>query len=361
MSDPNKKRDLLVFHRGALGDLLISLPFLAALPAHFGVKSLELVGQNKIIKLFANQPFVKVTFDQDRAFWAGLYSDPPKVSAFLATLLEKCVGAVVFSSLAYNSNKPENKWPDSNELVRNELVRNELGSGIQDPLVKGLWMAGLKNIMIAPSRPIPGTGVHLLDQMFESTKVPRLIKKTVIIPKRDALEKAKIFLSENGLKQDSFLTIHPGSGGVFKNWGEDNWLNLIGEIRKKFELPVVIILGPAETGMADFVRRAKSGLSGVITAIDFSLPDITALISMSKFHLGQDTGISHLAASLGKAGIALFGPTDPSGWAPGNNFSFISPPTRIETANLEVLPKKEYDWSWLDPDMILSMLADFLA
>lgn len=341
MSDPNKKRDLLVFHRGALGDLLISLPFLAALPAHFGVKSLQLVGQAKIIKLFANQPFVKVTFNQDRAFWAGLYSDPPKVSAFLAALLEKTVGAVVFSSLIQNSNEP--------------------GSSVKDPLLQGLETAGLKNIMIAPSRPIPGTQVHLLDHMFESTGVPRLNQKTVIIPEREVLRKVKIFLSENGLEQDSFLTIHPGSGGVFKNWGENNWLNLTSEIRKEFAIPVVIILGPAETGMADFVRGAKSGLSGVITAIDFSLPDITALISMSKFHLGQDSGISHLAANLGKAGVALFGPTDPLGWAPGGNFSYISPPTRNNTEPLEVLPLKEYDWSWLDPGMILSMLTDYLA
>jgi heptosyltransferase-2 len=58
------------------------------------------------------------------------------------------------------------------------------------------------------------------------------------------------------------------------------------------------------------------------------LPDLPALLERTIF-VGHDSGISHLAAATGARCILLFGPTDPSVWAPLNeNARVIRAPDR---------------------------------
>ncbi len=39
-------------------------------------------------------------------------------------------------------------------------------------------------------------------------------------------------------------------------------------------------------------------------------------MSAASHYIGNDSGITHLAAALGTPTLALFGPTDPAQWAP---------------------------------------------
>jgi heptosyltransferase-2 len=56
----------------------------------------------------------------------------------------------------------------------------------------------------------------------------------------------------------------------------------------------------------------------VRSAKNLPLPHLAAVLERSIF-IGHDSGISHLAAAAGANCILLFGPTDPSVWAPQNN------------------------------------------
>ncbi|MFH1090577.1 MAG: hypothetical protein V1742_03305, partial [Pseudomonadota bacterium] len=51
-------RRVLVLLRGALGDVLLALPFLAALPRHFRAEGLGLSGNPAALELLAGLPFV---------------------------------------------------------------------------------------------------------------------------------------------------------------------------------------------------------------------------------------------------------------------------------------------------------------
>jgi heptosyltransferase-3 len=48
------------------------------------------------------------------------------------------------------------------------------------------------------------------------------------------------------------------------------------------------------------------------------LPHLGALLARSRLFIGHDSGISHLAAAAGAPCLLLFGPTDPTVWAPLN-------------------------------------------
>jgi ADP-heptose:LPS heptosyltransferase len=49
---------------------------------------------------------------------------------------------------------------------------------------------------------------------------------------------------------------------------------------------------------------------------DVPLRVLGALLGRAGLYVGNDSGVSHLAAAAGAPTLALFGPTDPAVWAP---------------------------------------------
>src|SRR5262249_62017806 len=80
-------------------------------------------------------------------------------------------------------------------------------------------------------------------------------------------------------------------------------------------LPVVMVTGPAEAGMVAGLAAA-SGLPEGRVARDHSLRQLAALFERATVFVGNDSGLSHLAAVVGCPSLVLFGPTDPAVWAP---------------------------------------------
>jgi ADP-heptose:LPS heptosyltransferase len=68
------------------------------------------------------------------------------------------------------------------------------------------------------------------------------------------------------------------------------------------------VAGPAEAG--------ETPMLGPPEARDWPLPDLAALLAGVALFLGNDSGISHLAAAVGAPGVVLFGPTDARRWRP---------------------------------------------
>lgn len=100
------------------------------------------------------------------------------------------------------------------------------------------------------------------------------------------------------------LVLHAGSGSPRKNWDgfaelTREWVGAGGR--------VIELRGPAE--------RSSPLLAGA-EGLDDELPRVAALLREASLYLGNDSGITHLAAALGSSGIALFGTGDPSHWRP---------------------------------------------
>ena len=114
------------------------------------------------------------------------------------------------------------------------------------------------------------------------------------------------------------IAIHPGSGSASKNWALESWVNLASEIARKMPTAFFLIIsGEAETEtIADFLEMLDRGGVNYRHENQVALSDLGKKLQACDLFLGHDSGISHLAASTGLAGLALFGPTDPAIWAP---------------------------------------------
>jgi hypothetical protein len=106
-----------------------------------------------------------------------------------------------------------------------------------------------------------------------------------------------------------FLALHPGSGSATKNWPAERFLTFARQCAKG--TPWLLVLGPAEQDSRLWERAA-----GAIVARNLPLRTLGAVLSRARLFLGNDSGVSHLAAAAGAPTLVLFGPTDPALWSP---------------------------------------------
>jgi ADP-heptose:LPS heptosyltransferase len=88
-----------------------------------------------------------------------------------------------------------------------------------------------------------------------------------------------------------------------------------------------------------FESRNMAVMSGL------ALGEVAGLAAMARCFVGNDSGVSHLAAAAGARGIAIFGPTDPARWAP--------------LGEVEVIQREPLDA--LEPEEVLASLNDLIG
>jgi len=104
-----------------------------------------------------------------------------------------------------------------------------------------------------------------------------------------------------------FLAVHPGSGSLRKNWPAARFLDLARLLAGP--RPWLLVTGPAEEPLA-------LAAAGAVVARSLPLRVLGALLSRAGLFVGNDAGVTHLAAAAGAPTLALFGPTSPVLWSP---------------------------------------------
>jgi ADP-heptose:LPS heptosyltransferase len=131
--------------------------------------------------------------------------------------------------------------------------------------------------------PAEGEGVHAADFFLRQAGCDE-----TAIPRIDCA----------GVGRGDFAVIHPYSGSARKNWP----LERFRELARRLAMPVRWCAGPEEE------------LDGAVRFTD--LYELARWLATARVYVGNDSGISHLAAAAGAPVVAIFGPTDPAVWAP---------------------------------------------
>jgi ADP-heptose:LPS heptosyltransferase len=95
-----------------------------------------------------------------------------------------------------------------------------------------------------------------------------------------------------------FAVIHPFSSSPRKNWPMERFQ----ELAQRIGMPVRWCAGPEES------------LEGAVRMTN--LYELACWLRTARVHIGNDSGITHLAAAAGAPVVAIFGPSDPAVWAP---------------------------------------------
>lgn len=169
----------------------------------------------------------------------------------------------------------------------------------------------LQRVRVVRHDPEPGPGAHAAEWLrrpLAELGVARAPDPPPAWPTAELEAPAARLLEELG--GPGFLSVHMGSGSARKNWPATCFEELAAGLAEG--RPWLHVSGPAETGAADHSR----GLSRRVHARQLPLGQLAALLARAGLHVGNDAGVSHLAAAVGVPTLALFGPTDPGVWAP---------------------------------------------
>ena len=109
------------------------------------------------------------------------------------------------------------------------------------------------------------------------------------------------------------VVLHPGSGSRRKNWALEHFIALARKIGGSTALQPVFSTGEADAELAERIAR-DAGDSRLLA--DMPLPILAGILSAAAAYVGNDSGITHLAAALGVPVVAIFGTTDPATWGP---------------------------------------------
>jgi heptosyltransferase-1 len=132
---------------------------------------------------------------------------------------------------------------------------------------------------------------HIVEQHLELATAAGAVDRDVSFPLPPGLP-------EGVLPEGPFILASPFAGWVSKQWPIGNY----AELAKILSLPLVLNVPPgAHDKLPQSVGIHVSGIAGLIDATRRAAAVV-----------GVDSGPLHLAAALGKPGVAIFGPTDPA-------------------------------------------------
>jgi hypothetical protein len=281
----------LILHQGALGDLLLSLPALYSLRAFHKDNPWTLVGNTANLVLLCPRFYAQALRSHHEKGWAGLYREEALVPERFRLFLEGFERVYIFA-------------PQSPEL----LIRNlsTLGSFSVD------WIPSFP-------KPEPKESVPALQRRVLSTwGVPWVSAEKVLFPNDQDRRAGLQILERIGIREQPGArpwAVHPGSGGRSKNWPLENFLALADELQARGKGRPFFILGPAEEESSPEMAEAIQS-RGFPLVRRHPLNVLAGLLEFSAGYLGNDSGVTHLAASLNLPTFALFGPTDPDLWGP---------------------------------------------
>ncbi len=287
----------LVIHRGSLGDFLLLLPALSAIRRRFPEARLKALGHTEILSLAC----------------PGILDSAASIErSTLVPFFEKSAQlpdaeARYFSSfdtvLAYLS--------DPEKIFERNLAR-----------------LGMRTIVVRPPFPPEGEKVHVGKYLLDTVSPllgPGSVSRSQGLLRftDDEMQKAETILQSVRLKGKPIVAIHPGSGSEAKCWPPERFEELIRRL-KGAGYAIALILGPADERLVGRMAAFAKEIGGV-TAHNLRLRLLAAMLSKCGAYVGNDSGVTHLAAATGIPTLAIFGPTDPAVWAPvGRNVRVIT-------------------------------------
>ena len=128
------------------------------------------------------------------------------------------------------------------------------------------------------------------------------------------------------------IGVNPGCGRAIKQWPVDRFAEAATTLARTERATLVFLGSHAETPITDAVQRALPDDVHSIDLVGLPVPDLAAVLAKLSVLVVGDTGPMHLAAAVDTPVVAIFGPSDPTRYAPRHQHA------RVVHANLWCRP-----------------------
>ena len=270
------KNHILVIHHGALGDVVSIFPALLRLKKLND--SIAIICQSSIGQLSQELDIVNKWFPLEAAAFATLYSN--HIDPIVKNILLSYGKIILFSH--------------------------------SRSLEKTLYSVSGNVVYRIQPCPDLGQRIHVAQHILSNLVQYRLLEES------DINTRVTLYLTINADRRipqydPSKIIIHPGSGSPKKCWPISNFIKVASSIDANGKQPE-FVLGPAEQDLYDILLRSQK-VDAKVHRPD-TLTKLAGLLKTGGGFIGNDSGVSHLAAFIGLPTVAVFGPSDPKTWKP---------------------------------------------
>lgn len=287
---------ILVIQPGLLGDCVLTLPLIRSLRAHYQTNHVELWAYREYADYLAGRSDVIEVKDLDEINIAPLYgSSPGPNSPGLDRLKDQLKAYRIVITFVHKRFSPEEE--NLHWCVETAPDR----------------FAACLVFMPATTGPDHITQYHL-DQYNQQVRSNNMLltcnlEGTFIRGNSDDVHEALALLKSVNLRIDQpIIALHPGAGVYWKKWHIENFHQLAKCLTAQ-GLQVLWIHGPEEEKniTADSVAALLDNAPGIFNQ---PLNVLAGLFSFLCMYIGNDSGITHLAAAVGCPTVSIFGPTN---------------------------------------------------
>jgi len=310
----------VILQPGAIGDCILTLPLAAFMKEALGLGGVDILGHSEYVGILPGRTCIDSISSIDSIDLHRLFTE---TETFNLTDRDPLIN--IFSGYAWIAT-----------------FLGEPDSNFEQNLIFTANCSHSAEVITLSTKPPKGFSGHLTDFNIQhfishsglslpSWQVP--LDDCIIKTTEADIARGKELLKGIGLGTGKKLVvIQPGSGGLHKCWHLDNFLAIAKKLNSEgFE--VVFLLGPSEL---DRFSNATIETIGSIARYlrDLSLEQVLELLSHAKVFIGNDSGITHMAAGLGIRTLAMFGPTNPAVYKP------IGPDVRVFVDKTAIFTKE---------------------
>ncbi|GCE26068.1 glycosyl transferase [Dictyobacter alpinus] len=274
---------MLVMRPGAIGDTLVTFPLLQYLHKTRADLALTFVGNAAVLPLLQAFNLADEVSSYEERIWSRLF-------------------------LPADSRGQQQLHSKLQQIERAICWLRDPDGTVE----ANLRAAGIDQISIAPGRPVSQSPQPIVDYLASSSGERTGIASYWQPPGAYAWQ--PVADSPWG----HTIAIHPGSGGATKCWPLAHFAAVITALWQQ-AIPVLLCIGPAEQARFQELQRllpAPPSPELLHSIVDAPLTTLAQILRQCRGYLGNDAGITHLAALLGLPTVALFGPSSPVIWRP---------------------------------------------
>jgi ADP-heptose:LPS heptosyltransferase len=304
---PEKR--ILILRPCAIGDLIITLPALHALREYFPNAYIEIMGYPSYLEIVHGRFYANAISRFDQSDISSLFRKNALLPDTLTKRFSKFDLIIAFVS-------------DKDTIFSENLKKS-----------------GARKVICYNPFPSNSEPIHISNHFLNFLKlleIPYSNTSPIIYLNKEDLKAGKDFFHDNAPDAvQKTIAIHPGSGSIHKSWPFINYSSIIHWLIERLNAQIFIIKGPADTVVT---KNAGNLPKKNICIIDNQpLPKLAAILQQCDLFIGNDSGITHLAAAMGISMLSIFGPTDPAVWGPrGKSVNICYRPTSCSPCSDEV-------------------------
>lgn len=278
----------LIMRLGSLGDIVHTLPAVAALHESFPQARLGWVVEPRWRPLLDGNPDINEIIVFDRSSWTGMASSLRRLRVARYTCAIDFQGLYKSAVLAFLSG-----------------ARRRVG--FHRRLARERGAAVFYTERVAPA------AAHVVDQNLALAESVGARKASCRFPLRippEAEAHVDQVLGASKLAAGEFFVMSSGGGWRGKWWPAERYGHLHRHLAERYGWRGVVNFGAGERALAEEVVSAAGTPAPLL--LELNLPQLMALLRRAKLFVGGDTGPLHLGVALGVPVVGLYGPTDPA-------------------------------------------------